>query len=74
MYKIYTKRIIELEIPVGTKTPEELLKVAKEETSKEKIISNTFMVLDEAGIILAKEKIVNGGGNGVSFTFDGRAL
>lgn len=59
MYKTYIKRIIE--VVVSGKTPEELLTSAKELKAEEKIISDTFMVEDESGCIIAKQKVIYDG-------------
>lgn len=58
MYNIFIKRIIKLDIPNTTETPETLLKTAEEKLAKETIISDTFLIEDENKIIIAKEKVI----------------
>lgn len=65
---VYIKRIIKINI--DTKDPQDAITKAKTNNFLEDIISDTFIVTDENGIILAKEK-VNYKGEGVSFTFTG---
>ncbi len=68
MNHIYTKRIIKINI--DSSNPEEAINNAKNGNFNEEIISDTFLVTDENGIILAKEK-VNYVGEGVYFTYTG---
>ena len=66
MYYAYIKRIIKVD--VAGENPEELLKLIKEKTLPEKIISNTFIVEDEKGIIADKEKVIYEG-DGHAFVY-----
>jgi len=58
--KIYIKRILEVEIPIAQETPLELLEIAKKKTYPEKLISDTFIVEGDEGIILEKDKVTPG--------------
>jgi len=61
MYNIFIKRIIKVDIPNTTETPEALLKTAEEKKAKETIISDTFLIEDDKQIIIAKQKVIYDG-------------
>jgi len=59
MYRNLIKRMIE--VTVSGETPEELLTAMIQKKTEERIISDTFMVEDEKGNIIAKQKAVYDG-------------
>jgi hypothetical protein len=67
MYSTYIKRIIRVEV-LGA-TPEEKLSAAKEQKAVEEIISDTFFVEDDKGLIVHKEKVIYDG-VGKHFVFE----
>ena len=67
----YSKRVIKFEIN-GDLPAEEMLKLAKIGGLPESVVSDTFLITDKEGMILAKDKVVyDGSDNGMSFTFGG---
>ena len=58
---MYIKRIIYLPDADAKGTPEEILARIKAKSTKDVIISDTFLVEDDSGIMVAKEKVIYDG-------------
>jgi hypothetical protein len=69
-YTLFTKRIIKIDLDIADgESPEEIIKKAKSSKWLGQVVSDTFLVEDETGIIQGKEKTVYDG-RGKEFTFD----